>query len=85
MKKELFSAVLAAAIAAGATMAPACANDMSKDRAMKPDKVGKMDHTTKIKSSHLKKRKQNEPAVKNNAIQEDDYTAARERQMKISM
>jgi hypothetical protein len=33
----------------------------------------------------LKKRKQNEPAVKNNAIQEDDYTAARERQMKISM
>ena len=85
MKKELFSVVLAAAIAAGAAMAPACADDMSKDRAMKPDKVGKMDHKTKITWSHLKKRKQNEPAVKNNAIQEDDYTAARERQMKISM
>jgi len=58
---------------------------MSKDRAMKPVKVGKMDHKAKIKSSHLKKRRQNVPTVKNNVIQEDDYTAARERQMKISM
>ncbi len=85
MKKALFSVVLAAAIAAGAFMTPAFADDMSKDRAIKPDKVGKTVHKAKIRSSHLNKRKQAAPAVKNNVIQEDDYTAARERQMKISM
>ena len=84
MKKELFLAVLAA-IAAGSAMPPACADDMSKDRAMKPDNVGKMDHKATINSSHLNKHKQNAPAVKNNMIKEDDYTAARERQMKTSM
>jgi hypothetical protein len=84
MKKELFSAVLAA-IAASSTMPRAYADDMSKDRSMKPNNVGKIDHKATINSSHLNKHKQDAPAVKNNMIKEDDYTAARERQMKTSM
>jgi uncharacterized membrane protein len=70
MKKPLFSAVLAAAIAAGAVMAPAFAEGTSKD---------------KVKSYHLKKVKNDPAEAKNNAIKDDYYKSAREMQMKISM
>jgi pentapeptide MXKDX repeat protein len=41
MKKTLFSAVLATAIAAGFAMAPAFADDMKKDDGMKKDDMKK--------------------------------------------
>jgi uncharacterized membrane protein len=71
MKKALFSAVLAAAIAAGAAMAPAVADDAKSDRV--------------IKSSHVKKSKQDRPAVKDTASEADYYIRAQDIQMKISM
>jgi len=71
MKKALFSLVLAAMIAAGAITAPAVAGDAKSDRV--------------IKSSHVKKSKQDRTAVKDTASQTDYYIRARETQMKISM
>ncbi|HZL40622.1 MAG TPA: hypothetical protein VFC45_10145 [Pseudolabrys sp.] len=71
MKKALFSAALAAAIAAGAITTTAVADDAKSDRV--------------VKSSHVKKSKQDRPAVKDTASQTDYYIRARETQMKISM
>jgi hypothetical protein len=70
MKKALYSAILIAAIAAGAALTPAAAEGTSKD---------------KVKSYHLKRVKNDPAEVKNNAIKDDYYTSAREMQMKISM
>ncbi|HEY1309595.1 MAG TPA: hypothetical protein VGF02_01500 [Pseudolabrys sp.] len=71
MKKTLHLAILAAAIAAGVALTPAAADDAKSDRVIKP--------------SHMKKSKQNRPAVKDTANQTDYYIRAREIQMKISM
>ncbi len=82
MKKPLFSAVMAVVFAAGAAMAPACADGTSAGQS---DKAGRIEHKTKIKPVHVKKRRPDAPAVINHAVQEDYYTKARELQMKISM
>jgi hypothetical protein len=70
MKKALFSVVLAAAIAVGTAITPALAAGPAKE---------------KVRTSHLKKIKKDGPAVKNNKVQDDYYTSARETLMKISM
>ncbi len=85
MKKALFSVLLAAAIMAGAGMVPAFAEGASKDRVTKSEKIGKLNHKIKVKTSRLKKRDQDTPSVKNNAIQEDYYTTEREKQIKTGM
>jgi pentapeptide MXKDX repeat protein len=51
MKKTLFSAVLATAIAAGFAMAPAFADEMKKDDGMKKDTMS----TESMKKDEMKK------------------------------
>jgi hypothetical protein len=70
MKTVLYSTVLAAAILTGVTLAPALASEAKNERAMK--------------TSHIKKIKQNAPAAKSTPADEL-YTRRRELQMKISM
>jgi uncharacterized membrane protein len=71
MKKALFPAVLAAAIAASPTVNTAAAGDVKSGRV--------------VESTHMKKSKQDRPAVKDTESQTDYYIRARELQMKISM
>ncbi len=71
MKKALYSAILAATIAAAAITAPAVAGDTKSYRV--------------IRSSHLTKSKQDRSSVKDTTSQTDYYIRARETQMKISM
>jgi hypothetical protein len=70
MKKALVSVVLATVIAVGTAITPALAAGTAKE---------------KVKTSRLKKVKQDGLAVKNNKVQDDYYTNAREALMKISM
>jgi pentapeptide MXKDX repeat protein len=63
MKKTLFSAVLATAIAAGFAVAPAFADDMKKDDGMKKDTMSK---------DSMKKDEMTKDTMKKDEMKKDD-------------